>query len=135
VINDRVRGFKIAAITSALFRAVFGRGLRRASRDGHPANPNMIMTYAPRVREQSAPPLLSARVHRLTLNMVASLVLSCDGGHTATVGHSFGHHASGSRNQPGPLCTSSYKGVSSLNGMFSGHGCTSTSPLLHVAWR
>lgn len=26
-------------------------------------------------------------------------------------------------------------GVSSLNGMFSGHGCTSTSPLLHVAWR
>jgi hypothetical protein len=33
--------------------------------------------------------------HRFIVYVVASLVLSCDGGHTATVRHSFGHHHAG----------------------------------------
>src|ERR1700758_900284 len=33
-----------------------------------------------------------SQLHRLIPYVVASLVLSCDRGHTATVRHSFGHH-------------------------------------------
>jgi hypothetical protein len=57
----------------------------------------MIMTHAPRVGEPRRPALLSAEFTHSSVNVVASLVLSCDGGHTATVRHSFGrHHASDS---------------------------------------
>jgi hypothetical protein len=62
---------------------------------------SMITTHLLAFMNKGTAILVGPSSPTLLLHVVANLVLSCDGGHTATVRHSFGRHRAGDSESTG----------------------------------